>query len=109
MATIQRFRDWTRVEGNMFAIVFQHGDPKRMYFNLESIVHDSFELSHTYDGVTQYIPEKHWNDLCEVIRLADKESHDFWCEVNAAIDEDSMKEPQGDEDYIAAPDIDAPF
>ena len=103
MATIQRFKEWSRVEGNMFAIVFQHADPGRAYFNLD----------HTYDGITQYIPEKHWHDFCEVVKLAAQEADAFYAEVNAAIEEDGMKEPDGSENLpdgsYAMPDIDAPF
>jgi len=113
MATIQRFKEWSRVEGNMFAIVFQHADPGRAYFNLESTVHPDFNLDHTYDGITQYISDKHWHDFCEVVKLAAQEADAFYAEVNAAIEEDGMKEPDGSENLpdgsYAMPDIDAMF
>ena len=96
------------VEGHMFAIVFQHADPNRTYFNLESTVHQDFNLDHTYDGITQYISDKHWRDFAEVVKLATQEADSFYAEVSAAIEEDGMKEPDGSEDYNM-PDIDAPF
>ena len=109
MATIQRFKEWSRVEGNMFAIVFQHADPNRAYFNLESSFHNNFDLQITEAEATQYISDKHLNDFIEVVKLTAQEADAFYAEVNAAIEEDGMKEPQGDEGYVPAPDIDAPF
>ena len=113
MATIQRFKEWSRIEGHMFAIVFQHSDPGRTYFSLESSFHNNFDLQITEAEATQYISDKHWADFAEVVKLASQEADAFYAEVNAAIEEDGMKEPDGSENLpdgsYLMPDIDAPF
>ena len=110
MPVIVRQPNWSRIEGKLMSLAFHHADPKNVGYNLSFFISDSnIEITLNQDGATHYIPEKYWDELVEVIKLADKETQDFYAAVNIAIDEDKMKEPQGDEDYIPAPDIDALF
>lgn len=108
MPVIQRFKDWSRVEGTNVSVTFQHTSPSHPYFNLEYDPTDtSIEVTVNADGITQYLPQKHWDELVQVIELMDVEAKAFYSAVNDAVAEATVDDDHDLQHH--EPDPEAPF